>query len=148
MKKNLRIILKSLFFFCIGFSIGRFFLRTYNWFDWMVLAAFIVFVAFKLYVIISNYMFYRQICEFYKKYKEMFEIFKFQHRERYKSYLVGDKDKIAVYNVLINEIGKMLIEDGERLLQDEFFDHPTDSEIEDIIRQIKELMVTIQTPQE
>lgn len=81
----------------------------------------------------------------FQAYKEVFECFKFCHKQRYFGYLNGkrDDDDIKGYSDEVEKYGKVLLDIGKVMVEDERVFKRERKEIQQIMNKTEKLMTTI-----
>ena len=79
---------------------------------------------------------------FYRNYKELFKNLKVLHKGRYKLYFCGKKSEIDEYTQMIEESAKVLLDAGEYMIQQKYFNKRRNEEIKQIMEQTKGLLKT------
>lgn len=81
--------------------------------------------------------------ELYKTYKNGLEYLKAVHKERYKLYFTGSKEKVEEYSAEIERYGTTLLESGESAISNNLLNKKHSKKVQEILEQTKNLMTTV-----
>ena len=78
----------------------------------------------------------------YKSYKNGLEYLKAVHKERYKLYFTGSKEKVEEYSAEIERYGTTLLDSGESAISNNLLNQKHSQKVQEILKQTKKLMTT------
>lgn len=139
-KKVLRIVLKIIYWFSVGYCTRLQVLGNSNFVSRIWLIFSVLYIVLRIVAIINLQI---SIKEFYEAYKEGFEYLKMIQANRYKAYLNCNYEDIKKYSKELQKYGETLIETGEKHLEDKLLKRYMKEDIKEIVSKTQSLIETI-----